>query len=78
MLHKAEGATLAEIMKVTGWQSHSVRGFVTFIIDKKASASGVALSAVAQARVAGERPNQRWSRLDPKSAFSPTSASDAP
>lgn len=39
---------------------------------------GVALSAAAQARVAGERPNQRWSRLAPKSAFSRTSASDAP
>ena len=30
---------------------------------------GVALSVAAQARVAGERPNQRWSRLAPKSAF---------
>ena len=49
-----------------------------FVIDErnKASASGVALSAVAQSRVAGGRPNQRWSRLDPKWAFSAASASD--
>jgi hypothetical protein len=34
MLRKAEGATLAEIMKATGWQSHSVRGFVSGSLGK--------------------------------------------
>jgi hypothetical protein len=34
MLRKAEGATLAEIMKATGWQSHSVRGFLSGSLGK--------------------------------------------
>ncbi len=34
MLRKAEGATLAEIMKASGWQSHSVRGFLSGSLGK--------------------------------------------
>src|SRR5437867_1598904 len=34
MLRKAEGATLSEIMKATGWQSHSVRGFLSGTLRK--------------------------------------------
>jgi Protein of unknown function (DUF3489) len=29
MIGRANGATLAEIMKATGWQAHSVRGFLS-------------------------------------------------
>ena len=29
MIGRAKGATLAEIMSVTGWQAHSVRGFIS-------------------------------------------------
>lgn len=29
MIGRAKGATLTEIMKATGWQSHSVRGFIS-------------------------------------------------
>ena len=28
MIREKTGATLAEIMKATGWQAHSVRGFI--------------------------------------------------
>src|SRR5271166_2411743 len=29
MMKRAKGATLTEIMKATGWQPHTVRGFVS-------------------------------------------------
>jgi uncharacterized protein with von Willebrand factor type A (vWA) domain len=29
MIGRAKGATLAELMKATGWQAHSVRGFLS-------------------------------------------------
>jgi hypothetical protein len=29
MMKRAKGATLAEIMAVTKWQAHTVRGFVS-------------------------------------------------
>jgi len=34
LMKRAKGATLAEIMKTTGWQPHTVRGFVS-ILGKK-------------------------------------------
>lgn len=35
MLHRTEGATLADIMTATGWQAHSVRGFISGALTKK-------------------------------------------
>jgi hypothetical protein len=34
MMERAKGATLAEIMEATGWQRHTVRGFVSILGSK--------------------------------------------
>jgi hypothetical protein len=34
MMKRAKGATLAEIMATTGWQAHTVRGFVSILGSK--------------------------------------------
>ena len=47
MMKRAKGATLAEIMEATGWQKHTVRGFVSLLgsrgglkIESSKNASG--------------------------------------
>jgi hypothetical protein len=34
MMQRAKGGTLPEIMKATGWQAHTVRGFVSILGSK--------------------------------------------
>ena len=35
MLRRAEGATLAQIVEVTGWQPHTVRGALAGALKKR-------------------------------------------
>ena len=34
LMGRAKGSTLAEIMEATGWQKHTVRGFVSILGSK--------------------------------------------
>ena len=50
MLQRPEGATVAQIMQVTGWQAHTVRGALAGTFKKK-----LALTIVSTKSEAGER-----------------------
>ena len=35
LLQRPEGASIAELVKATGWQNHSIRGAISFALKKK-------------------------------------------
>lgn len=35
LLHRNNGATIAELAKATGWQDHSIRGFMSGTLKKR-------------------------------------------
>jgi hypothetical protein len=48
MLRRAEGATVAQIMDVTGWAPHTVRGFLAGLARK-----GIAIEVLERVRQVG-------------------------
>jgi len=50
LLKRPGGATAKELMKVTGWQPHSVRGFLSGTVNKK-----MRLTVASTKREDGER-----------------------
>lgn len=45
LLRRRDGATIPEIMEVSGWQQHSVRGFLAGTVKKKMSLALVSSKA---------------------------------
>jgi hypothetical protein len=65
MMKRVKGATLAEIIEATGWQAHTVRGFVSILGSKggekvessKTAAGSAATTSRMPAAVASNAPS---------------------
>jgi hypothetical protein len=64
MLRSPAGATIAAMMKVTGWQQHSVRGFLAGVVRKRLmlTLTSKKIDGIRVYRVAGSNGSKSRSR----------------
>ena len=62
MLASPAGATIAAMMKATGWQQHSVRGFLAGVVRKRLKLSSKEVDDTRVYRIAGTNSSKDTSR----------------